>query len=1448
MFSLGGRSLGKVAAGQELGGVVPLAEQDAVRREAGNEASTTGRDGSARQSIPAGTPRASAPHALSGAAAGHTTELAFIRCSYTLAVTRKGKPVPPLASKLCRVKTTERKLLSDVSATVAGGRVLAVMGPSGAGKTTMLNMLTLERGKGKATGYITLNGHPLTPALYAKHCAVVTQQDTLWTFLTCRDHLHNAISLYRPSLGKAEREKAIDDLLDATGLTSCQHTKAGNIFFRGLSGGQKRRLSLACALAKKPSVIFLDEPTSGLDSAAAAKIMALLKTIARNIGIAVVCTIHQPSFSVFEGFDDTLILSGGRIAYFGPASDLSSHLERIGRPVPANANPAEYALDVVNSDFTSKRAVRAILEAWPAHAAEPEPREPRPLADMPPTASFAAQTAVLLRRHAGLTFREPVLYTARLLMIFLTNLFFAVVWVKTRDYTQEVALQKFFMMAFCVGVPALYTIIAVYGLNVEVAAVRKEIKDGMYSPNAYVLANFLLQVPAVFLLAAAALLPPWVVCDIAWSSFAPSLLAFGTLLMALECCAQALSLIHNPLLGMMLFITHWFMAFLFSGVFVRISSVIWPLRLLCFATPMRWGLPTLIYQLYTDSKDFAGAEPCTPTPQLGAFCPGGFFCPGESVLTCYGKTGEQVLNTVGINFDVISAEFTLWRDLRNMALIALVWKLLFVAVLKHKCASGTTPSKPGPPPPLRSRHGAHATVGPSSAVKSSHPPGLKKAQSRPGSRLAFDEANLNATGGAGRSARTSQGHTPAISIGGSESRGSADIEDGTMDIRTTGVNGEEVTHLKTLDLSHVWIHREAKAWKLQHERDSQEVRTELAFIECNYSLTVGANGKPVNPLMSRCKTSQKMLLRKVSASVSAGHVLAVMGPSGAGKTTLLNMLTLEPGIGDATGYLTLNGHPLTPALYAKHCAVVTQQDLLWTFLTCREHLRNAISLYRPSLGKAEREKAIDDLLDATGLTSCQHTKAGNIFFRGLSGGQKRRLSLACALAKKPSVIFLDEPTSGLDSAAAAKIMKFMKEVAMQAQIAIVCTIHQPSFSVFEGFDDTLILSGGRIAYFGPASDLSSHLERIDRPLPPNANPAEYALDVVNADFTSAELVSEVLDAWPKYAPPVYLREPAYLEERESAAGFCVQVAWLLKRHGTLMLREPMLYTARMVLITLVTLFFCVVYYDSRLRVQEQVMQKAFFVFWLVCVPVSFPVIVVYALNAEYTTVRKEIKDGMYGPLAYALANSLLQLPMMFAFGVCALVPSYLMLQWPWVTFATTLVVFSAHAWTFECIAQFFSLTANPLIGMLQYLNVWFISALFSGLVFRGPDVIWPIRVLYYCLPMKWFFSATAYSIMGNTPSYEGTVPCQPRPERGVCVSGFECPADPFGLACFGKNGTQILDSLGANYDAVSSENTVLADLVIILAIGIIFKLSYLVYLYAGCTSGSEPELPRQMSI
>ena len=134
-------------------------------------------------------------------------------------------------------------------------------------------------------------------------------------------------------------------------------------------------------------------------------------------------------------------------------------------------------------------------------------------------------------------------------------------------------------------------------------------------------------------------------------------------------------------------------------------------------------------------------------------------------------------------------------------------------------------------------------------------------------------------------------------------------------------------------------------------------------------------------------------------------------------------------------------------------------------------------------------------------------QAGGALRRGLSSGLKRRLSIALALAKKPHLLFLDEPTSGVDSASATLMMSFLKRIAAENHIAILCTIHQPPASVFAGFDNTLILSEAQTAYFGAASDLGAHLSSVGHPMALHQNPAEYVLDLVNRDFTDAAKVT-----------------------------------------------------------------------------------------------------------------------------------------------------------------------------------------------------------------------------------------------------------------------------------------------------------------------------------------------------
>merc|ERR1719291_341861 len=99
--------------------------------------------------------------------------------------------------------------------------------------------------------------------------------------------------------------------------------------------------------------------------------------------------------------------------------------------------------------------------------------------------------------------------------------------------------------------------------------------------------------------------------------------------------------------------------------------------------------------------------------------------------------------------------------------------------------------------------------------------------------------------------------------------------------------------------------------------------------------------------------------------------------------------------------------------------------------------------------EAERKEKVEQLMERLGLIDCQHTKCGNDVFKGLSGGQKKRLSLGIAMLKGPSVLFLDEPTSGLDAAASASVMGYVNQIAKDAQMIVVATIHQPSTQLFK---------------------------------------------------------------------------------------------------------------------------------------------------------------------------------------------------------------------------------------------------------------------------------------------------------------------------------------------------------------------------------------------------------------
>ena len=478
-----------------------------------------------------------------------------------------------------------------------------------------------------------------------------------------------------------------------------------------------------------------------------------------------------------------------------------------------------------------------------------------------------------------------------------------------------------------------------------------------------------------------------------------------------------------------------------------------------------------------------------------------------------------------------------------------------------------------------------------------------------------------------------------------------------------------------------------------------ELQRSMEFETLRYTVKVSAEGKAAGPLDKlKGSTLDKDLLHDVSGSVNPGSVLAILGPSGAGKTTLLNMLTLEKKGGVPQGHIRVDGAPFTLDKYNETAASVEQFDTLWASLTVKDHLVHAVRLYQPQLDAAARDTAVQDLIKSVGLEDQQHVKAGNEFMRGLSGGNKRRLSIAVALAKRPSVLFLDEPTSGVDSASAVMIMSFLKKIAEARSIIIVCTIHQPPASVFAGFDNCMLLSMGRVAYFGKADSMGEYFASIGNPPPADTNIAEFVLDLVNTDFTPEEGVHTLLDKWserdgkPYTGPTPASSEPAPAPKPRQGdvlarAGFCTQLGVLVLRDLAVARREPLAYLLRMGVNFFCAFFFGIIYLETRHRAQDQVQSRTFFIMFSLGIPMQLILVAVYQYYQQWVALKKEVKDGMYHPVAAAVASWVVQAPMQFVLAACSMVPIFVIGDMHWPNFPMAWLIYAITFWAFEGMAQ-----------------------------------------------------------------------------------------------------------------------------------------------------------------
>jgi ATP-binding cassette subfamily G (WHITE) protein 1 len=232
-----------------------------------------------------------------------------------------------------------KQIVKGVSGKFKSGELTAIMGPSGAGKTSLLNILTGFQmvGMNGIIKSITNSEVRFGAQHYKKQSCYILQDDHLAPLFTVGEIMNMAADLkVGHSLSSKRKSMLIDDILETLSLEMTKDTRC-----QRLSGGQKKRLSIALELINNPPIMFLDEPTTGLDSSSSAQCISILKQLARG-GRTIICTIHQPSATLYEMFDHVYVMAEGKCIYQGSSLNTVTYLSSVGFNCPQYHNPADF--------------------------------------------------------------------------------------------------------------------------------------------------------------------------------------------------------------------------------------------------------------------------------------------------------------------------------------------------------------------------------------------------------------------------------------------------------------------------------------------------------------------------------------------------------------------------------------------------------------------------------------------------------------------------------------------------------------------------------------------------------------------------------------------------------------------------------------------------------------------------------------------------------------------------------------------------------------------------------------------------------------------------------------------------------------------------------------------------------------------------------------------------
>ncbi|XP_023512349.1 ABC transporter G family member 5 [Cucurbita pepo subsp. pepo] len=464
--------------------------------------------------------------------------------------------------------------------------------------------------------------------------------------------------------------------------------------------------------------------------------------------------------------------------------------------------------------------------------------------------------------------------------------------------------------------------------------------------------------------------------------------------------------------------------------------------------------------------------------------------------------------------------------------------------------------------------------------------------------------------------------------------------------------------------------------KKQEEQEQEQEGCDIEAIAICYKIQTHNPKSPFLNIFSTAKPTirHRYLLSDVNCQAKSGQILAIVGPSGAGKSTLLQILA-----GKTTphgGSLLLNHHPINPSHFNTMSGYVPQNDTLFPLLTVEETLSFTAKL-RLTLPSSDLTAKVTSLIDELGLTHVAHSRVGDDKLRGISGGERRRVSIGVEVIHDPKVLILDEPTSGLDSTSAFQIIDMLKTTMAEARRrTIVLSIHQPGFRIVKLFDSILLLSNGSVLHHGSVEQLALNLTLMALHPPLHVNIVEFAIEAIETIKKTPNLQTQTIPQSqfksPKFTLQQLFQQSKVIDEDtiknrvknrveitppDFANSRLKETAILMHRFSKNIIRTKELFACRTVQMFISGLVLGSIFYNLKFDLvgaEERVGLFAFILTFLLTTSIeALPIFL-----QEREILMKETSSRSYRVSSYAIANGLVYIPFLLILAILFSIPLY----------------------------------------------------------------------------------------------------------------------------------------------------------------------------------------------